>query len=152
MKRVLSQLPPPSLLDFAGRLLQHEIKKEGGALDPAGGFQCVCRGLHRRLAPLISSTGFHTLLTRARQLAARDFGMLTAVLVSTDECCVVSGLPEPSNARNPEEIEDAFAAIVSQFIALLIAFIGENLALGAVREIWPEVPFDKRDLDSEVYR
>ena len=77
----MSQRPPPSLVDFMGRVLQYEIEQAGDAGHVFDGFQRICRALHDRLSPLISSTGFHTLFGRAQRLAARDFPALAEVSI-----------------------------------------------------------------------
>jgi hypothetical protein len=136
----MSQPPPASLADFARRLLREEAgKAESG--DPVTGFQSACGALHHRLAPLISSPGFQALLARAIRLAARDFPFLATVSVRTNGECALVGLPAGTDTREPRETADAFAAVLGQFIWLLVIFIGEDLGLRKVREAWPEVPF-----------
>jgi len=123
--------------------LRHEAENAGGVDELAAGFQRVCRVLHDRLAPLISSSGFQTLFARALRLAARDFPFLAGVTIATNGDCALSGLPVATDTRDPGEVADAFAAVLAHFIWLLVIFIGENLGLRKVREAWPEVPLDR---------
>ena len=136
------QRPPERLSDFAGRLLRHETESAGRADELAAGFERVCRALHDQLAPLISSSGYQTLFARALTLAARDFPFLAPVSISSNGDCAVSGLAGVTETRDPSEIADAFTAVLAHFMWLLVIFIGENLGLGKVREIWPDVPLD----------
>ena len=140
---VMSQHPPERLSDFARRLLRHEAERAGRADEPVAAFERVCRALHGRLAPLISSAGYHTLLARALTLAARDSPLLAGVSISSNGDCALSGLPAAFDTRDPGEVADAFAAVLAHFIWLLVIFIGENLGLRKVHEAWPEVPLDR---------
>ena len=107
--------------------------------------------MHERLAPLISSTGFSTLFTRALKLATRDCPVLAEVTISVERDFAVTHLPLPSNADHSHELAAALALVLAHFIWLLVNFIGGNLGLGAVCEIWPEVPFDT-DFDPRTER
>ena len=138
----MAQRPPERLSDFARRLLRHEAETAGHADEIAVGFESACRALHDRLAPLISSSGVHTLLARALKLAARDFPFLASVSISFNGDCALSGLAGATEKRDPAEIADGLTAALAHFMWLLVIFIGENLGLRKVREIWPEVPLD----------
>jgi len=140
---VMSQHPPERLSDFARRVLRHEAESAGHADEPVAGFERVCRALHVKLAPLISSAGYHTVLARALRLAARDFPFLTGVSISSNGDCALSGLPAAFDTRDPGEVANALAAALAHFIWLLVIFIGENLGLRKVHEAWPEVPLDR---------
>ena len=138
----MPQRPPERLSDFARRLLRHEAETAGHANDIAVGFERACRALHDQLAPLISSSGFHTLLARAVRLAARDAPFLASVSISTNGDCALSGLAGTTEKPDPAEVADALTMALAHFMWLLVIFIGENLGLRKVREIWPEVPVD----------
>jgi hypothetical protein len=140
----MSQIPP-RLSDFAQRLLRHEADKGDESSGFAGALDRACGALHDRLAPLISSAGFQTLIGRAVQLASRDFPFLATVTFATNTRCSLSGLPGALEGRAPDEVADALTAVLAHFIWLLVIFIGENLGLRKVREVWPEVPFDRPD-------
>jgi hypothetical protein len=145
----MSQPPPEPLADFARRLLRHEADKAKGA-DHLTGFQRACYALHQRLSPLISSPGFQTLFARAIRLAARDFPFLATVSVRTNSECTLVGLPAGKDTREPRETADALAAVLAHFIWLLVIFIGEDLGLRKVGEVWPEVPFSRVNPSSGV--
>jgi hypothetical protein len=140
---VMSQRPPERLSDFARRLVRYEAARAGRPDDVTTGFERACRALHDRLAPLISSSGFHTLFARALKLAARDFPVLATVTVSPNHDCTLSGLDGAADARDPAEAADAFALALGHFMWLLVIFIGEDLGLRTVRDVWPEVPLDR---------
>jgi hypothetical protein len=138
---VISQRPPERLSAFARRLLLHEADAERGA-DLAAVVQRMCGAMHERLAPLISSAGYHALLGRALKLASRDFPFLANVSGAGDPACMLEGLAEAVESRDRSEVADALTALLAHFMWLLVLFIGEQLGLGKVREAWPEVPLD----------
>src|SRR5258705_8661434 len=70
---------PPSLEDFARRLLLHEAGGRQRTEDFADAMGRACQALHVRLTPLLSAAGVNALLGRANTLAARDFPFLAAV-------------------------------------------------------------------------
>jgi hypothetical protein len=142
---LLSQAPPRRLAEFARALLRHEAEKAGTGNAPATGFQPVCRILYQRLAPLISSAGFEALFARAIKLAYRDHPVLDTVGVAVNGDCALTGLRAVIDGHEPQEAFDALAAVVANFIWLLVIFLGENLGLRKVREGWPQVPFDRTD-------
>ena len=140
---VIPQAPPQPLVDFAGALLRHEAAKAGNVDEVEIGFRAVCRALHERLSPLISAPGFETLLGRAITLAARTFPVLASLNVATDGDCAVSGVPGVTETHAPTDVADALTAVLAYFLWLLVTFIGENLGLRKVREVWPEVAFGR---------
>jgi len=122
--------------------LRYEAATAGQADEIAVGFERACRALHDRLAPLISSAGFYALLARALRLAARDAPFLASVSISTKGDCALTDLDAAAERRDPTEVADALTMALAHFMWLLVIFIGENLGLRKVREIWPEVPLD----------
>ena len=138
----MSQRPPERLSDFARRILRREAESGGHANEMVVGFERACRALHEGLAPLISSSGVHTLLARALKLAARDSPLLASASVSFNGDCKLSGLVATTGTPDSDEVSDALSAVLAHFMWLLVTFIGENLGVGKVREIWPEVPLD----------
>jgi hypothetical protein len=130
---------PASLTDFARRLLLHQAGDRRSARDLVDAMERGSLSLHRQLAPLLSSTGFDALIGRAVKLAARDFPFLAAV--TTPKSGSLDGLRQAAEPLEPQEVERALVAILATFIWLLIIFIGENLGLRKVREVWPDVPF-----------
>jgi hypothetical protein len=94
--------------------------------------------MHECLAPLISSWGFHSLWSRAVRLAARDFpfvATLTIVVTADSPPTIASTSTDTHGAA---EVAEAYAAIVAEFMWLLATLIGEQLALGRIRDVWPD--------------
>jgi hypothetical protein len=93
----------------------------------------------------MGSTGFNALLSRALALATAEDARLRTVHVNADGS--LGGGEVPVDA---EEMAEASVVLVSQLLGLLVAFVGENLTVRMVRELWPkllltDVQFDKGD-------
>lgn len=140
---------PASLTDFARRLLLHEAGNARSGHDLADAMERGCLALHGRLAPLVSSAGFDALMGRAIRLAARDFPFLAALTTPIGVNCSFDGLRQTVEGREPKEVAEALVAVLANFIWLLVIFIGENLGLRKVREVWPEVPVTPPGFSSE---
>jgi len=105
--------------------------------------------MHTRLAPLVSAAGFNALIGRAVKLAAREYPFLAGTKAITTPNCSFDGLRQAAEGRDPAEVADALVAILANFIWLLVIFIGENLGLRKVHEVWPDVPFTSPGSSSE---
>jgi len=132
---------PPPLTDFARRLFVHEAGEQQRTEDFVDAIERVCQALHTRLAPLVSTAGFNALVGRAVKLAAREYPFLMAIGAITMPNCSFAGLRQAAEQHDPAEVADALVAILANFIWLLVLFIGENLGLRKVHEVWPDVPF-----------
>ncbi len=129
---------PGSLVDFARQLLSHDLGN-GSINDVASAMERWCRALHSRLAPVIGSAAFDALIGRAVKLAARNFAFLNDSSMGAN--CSADELRQALEGREQEEVTNAAVAILANFLWLLVIFIGENLGLRMVHEIWPDVPF-----------
>jgi len=59
----------------------------------------------------------------------------------------LEGLEELQAQVDPEEMAEGSVVLVAQLLALLVAFIGENLTLQMVREVWPKLSLNDLDFD-----
>lgn len=98
----------------------------------------VCEKLRPYLATLMGKVGFHALLSRALAVAGADDASLRSWKVNPDGSLGRSG--ESGAPVDSENRAAASAALVSQLLTLLVAFIGENLTVRVVRELWPKLP------------
>ena len=127
----------PKLQDFAERLIAHEMigNNSSETKTPA-----ACRAgekLRPQLATLMGNIGFRALLSRALALANADVPWLRAVHVKTDGS--FEGLEELGAQIDPDEFFEGCVGLLSHLLGLLVAFIGEELTLRLVREVWPEL-------------
>ncbi len=91
----------------------------------------------------MGSTGVRSLVSRALMMARDEADSLRAVQVGAD------GSLEAALA-DPAEIAAGGVVLVAQLLGLLAAFVGENVTLGLVREVWPKLALrdwhtDKRE-------
>ena len=100
-------------------------------------FHC-CEKLRPRLATLMGDAGFRAFLSRA--LASSEVRWLRAVHVKADGS--LEGLEDLHAQLSPTEFFEARVIVLAQLLGSLVAFIGEDLALHLVREVWPNVPID----------
>ena len=133
----------PQMRDFAERLIAYETRgnKSSGTKTPAAFL--VGEKLRPHLATLMGNAGFRALLSRALALANAEVPWLRAVHVKADGS--LEGLDELEAQVDPDEISEGSVVLLAQLLGLLVAFIGENLTLRLVREVWPKLSLN--DLD-----
>jgi hypothetical protein len=134
----------PNARKTARKLLAHEagIGKPSDVSIPAA--IRVCEKLRRPLSTLAGTTGFRALLGRALTLAKAQDPHLTGTRVQPDGSLV--GLSE---LRNKEEDGPAGLALIAQLLGLLDAFIGQDLTLRLVADVWPDLRAVEAGADGE---
>ena len=129
----------PQFRELSRRLFAREAKKSPKPAALAEAMEASCRRLHGRLDPLIGAGGFRALLARALHLAKKEFPWLEAVEVEEHPACTLKGLREAAEGADALPVSEGFALVLANVIWLLVTFIGEDIALGLVREVWPGV-------------
>jgi len=130
----------PKMREFAERLIAHETKGNiSSAANPPAAFH-VCEKLRPRLVTLMGSGGYRALLSRALTLAKDEIPWLAAVRVKADGS--LEGLDEFKAQVDPKEFAEDSVVLLAQLLGLLEAFIGENLTVRLVREVWPKLSFN----------
>jgi hypothetical protein len=104
----------------------------------------VCEKLRTHLGTFMGAAGFRELLSCALPRAQAEIPWLGALHVKADGS--LEGLEELNTKHNPDELIEGGVVLVAQLLGLLVAFIGETLALRFVREVWPTVPVDDLNL------
>src|SRR5207248_11483161 len=128
----------PSLahMERARRLLAHEgAAASAGAEKCAGAADSVYDKLYTHLAPLVGNAGVQALFVRSAKLAQGEFACLAepAILESSTK------LRECLQAQDPAVATESAAALFGTFFGLLTTFIGERLAIQALRTAWPTI-------------
>jgi hypothetical protein len=138
----------PQMRKFSARLIALEARKNktSGTLTPAVLY--VFEKLRPQLATLMGHSGFRALLSRALVLAKFEVSWLRTVQVEADGS--LEGLEEHLARLDPDEFLQGTCILLAQLLGLLVAFIGENLTLGMVLEVWPKVPLNDWDLSKGV--
>lgn len=129
----------PATRELAQRLLWNEA---GGRLGPEvlPAAERTFGLLRRRLTDLLGQAGFTALLRRALHLAQAEYPILTALVVGGTAAETLSGLREleVADATESASIAVALTALLAHLIWLMVTFIGEDLTIRLIDEIWPE--------------
>ena len=99
--------------------------------------------LRPQLAMLMGNIGFRALLSRTLALSKTEFPWLRAVHVKPEGS--LEGLDELGTQVNPDEISKGCLVLLAQMLGLLVTFIGEDLTLRLVQEVWPKLPLNSLD-------
>ena len=86
-------------------------------------------------------------MSRALSLAKTEVGWLRPVQVN--EGGSLEGFEELQIEVEPDEFLEGRIVLLAQLLGLLVAFIGEKLTLGLVREIWAKIPLDHLDMETK---
>jgi hypothetical protein len=116
-------------------LLRHE---SGGTGDPqavGAAAERVCDALRRELSELIGTGGVGALCARALTQAQQRAPLLERVEARPDG--TLPGLAQALGSGSAPEAEDAGAAVIDHFLALLASLMGEDVGLRPVRRLWP---------------
>ena len=143
MSRITSEIR-----DFAERLIAYEAKANlsSGAKRPAAFL--VFEKLCLQLTALMGSVGFRAMLSRALALARTEVPRLRTVSVRDDG--FFEGMDELEAQAGPKQAAEVNVILLTSFLGLLVTFIGENLTLRLVRQIWPKLPLGDLDFSNGV--
>lgn len=125
---------------FAARLIAYETSSNESSETTTPVAFHICEKLRPHLATLMGNGGFRALLSRALVLAKAEVPWLRTVHVEADGS--LEGLEQPLARLDPDEFIKGNVCLLAQLLGLLVAFIGESLTLGLVRDVWPKVPPD----------
>lgn len=132
--------PPAELRDLAGQLLEHETGERHDAEALADATERSCQKLCQRAATLVGVEGCRALLARALHLVKIEHPFLAQVQVDAESVGRLPGVRESAQAAEYGRAAGGLTAVVAYFIWLLATFIGEDLALRVVHDVWPDVP------------
>jgi hypothetical protein len=131
----------PAQRDLAFWLLNAEMddaQEPEALLDAA---ERACQKLGRRLARLVTVVGYQSLLARALHLAEGEFPFLEGVRPGVTEDACFDGLRAKTEGINAVMLRTALMTVLAQVIGLVTTFIGDDLTLRLVRDVWPDAPF-----------
>lgn len=95
--------------------------------------------LDEQLSRIIGTVGFRALLRRSLHLARGQRAWLADVGVDEAAPGVLTGLDGALGREGRDEVVDGVALVVANVVELLCTFIGQELALRLVREVWPDI-------------
>jgi hypothetical protein len=131
--------PTPAAL--ARWLLTNEIGEQPGLEAIAAAGERAYLRMRERLAVLLGTTGFDALWARAIHVAQREFcttGNAAAEVFSTH----MGQFQVVVRGHDAETVQHNLVVVFASFITLLFTFIGEELGLRFLRQIWPNLPPD----------
>ncbi len=129
---------------FAERLIAHETLRDNASGNKTPLAILVDDRLRPHLRTLMGNVGFRALLSRALALASAEVPWLRAVHVKADGA--LEGLDEFGAPVQPTALFEGSVVLLAQVLGLLVAFIGENMTLRLMREVWPKLTFSGLDL------
>ena len=133
----------PKMRDYAGRLIAHEARDTPPSKTSPSAIFPVVEKLRPHLATLMGKLGFRALLSRALALAGAEVRWLRTVQVRADDS--FEGVGDLGTQVDPSEIFEGRVVLLAQMLGLLVAFIGEDLTLRLVREVWPKLSLNSAD-------
>lgn len=119
-------------------ILAHERALLNDDGSPAVAVERACQQLYRRLSPLITPAGSQAFLSRSLHIAGTEFPFLHGVRAgpTAEEC--LQGLDPALNDIEETTTTSAFISVLSSMIGLLVTFIGHDLTMHAIRDVWPD--------------
>ena len=129
---------------LAARLIAGEAKGKGSPQGSSPAVSRVCEKLRPHLATLMGKAGFRAVLARALAVTSAEVPWLATLHVNTDGALEGWDNVEPS--ATSKVLTESGVLLVAQLLGLLVAFIGENLTLRLVRDVWPQLSLE--DLQS----
>jgi hypothetical protein len=138
-------LPEPRHL--AQRLLTYEAVAGENSEPAESAAVRVCAKLRQPLITLAGVAGYRSLLSRALALARAQSPSLSVVQVAADGSLQALDELEPQIGK--EQARDGGAILIAQLLGLLHIFIGEDLTLRLVQDVWPEAAFHGRVSEKE---
>ena len=130
-----------SAMDVARHLLAIEAEEPDQSDALAAAMERIHVKLREKLAVLIGQEGFAALFSRALHVSRRDMPGLGKIVVSAQSSSELQGTREfvEANADDLNAVIEGFSAIVGRFIGLLTTFIGDELSMQLLIDVWPEL-------------
>lgn len=127
----------PASPAIARWLLAHEAggQPDGAALIAAAAE--IHRQLRTSLQLVLGQTGFDSLWSRAMFLAEQSLPV-PAQPREVDSLALLPGLRARSSTLAHDQIESVLLAALSSFIGLLWMFVGAELGMRLIQQIWPD--------------
>lgn len=125
-----------ALRDLARQLLLHENHQGKAYESAAQPGRRAFEKLRTYLSKLVGVSGFQALLTRALSQGKEHAPSLIALRVKDD------GALEGFDEDAPRETADALEMLLAQLLGLLVTFIGQELTLQLMRDVWPDAALD----------
>ena len=130
----------PSHHSLARWLLTAERVSPERPLAAPAAAERVFKKLSKRLAQLVTLVGSDALLARAVHLSRVEFPFLDGAQITRSDDSLTLRLGDSGKGAESGQVAEGFEAVLAILIALLVSFIGVDLTLHLLREVWPELP------------
>ena len=127
----------PQMRDLAARLIRHETVENKASEPHLPAAFHVCEKLRPHLATLMGKAGFRAVLARALAVVSAEVPWLVAVQVNAEGS--LEAWEKAEVPLEPKDRTESGVLLVAQLFGLLIAFIGDNLTIRLVHEVWPHL-------------
>ena len=128
-------MPNPTMRDLAQRLLAYEAVAGQTPNDNTPPVFRVSEKLRRPLITLAGAAGFRAPLTRTLALSKAHTPAVATLEVRPD-----GSLDGLSDFKNEGQAAEAGVQVIAQLLDLLVVFIGDQLVLRLVLDVWPDLP------------
>lgn len=131
--------PPPRVHDLVHQLAERESRDDGGLP-----FHRVVVSIRLGLESLLGPSGADAMVYRAIFLTRRELGLVSDVRDA-------QGLRQRERFTEQEgpEAAEFTKKVVAHLIWMIIEFIGEDLTLSFIRQIWPDVVYPRPAAEKE---
>jgi hypothetical protein len=128
----------PGRAAVALRLLQRDGRSAVSVqADPICLVETRLQELGTRLVGMVGAEGYVALIDRSLHLAAIDFPALLSVGAMREQPGQLKGLQEALRALPARDVRGALVAILAGVIELLAIFVGLELTVHLMGEVWP---------------
>jgi hypothetical protein len=137
----------PTVHALCQRLLASETRDESSASDAIHPLLTVLEKLRAHLSIWVGIVGFQALLARALALSRREIYWLDDVEILPDGA--IEGFATAAQQQSPDQVTAGSVSLLGQLLGLLVTFIGEDLTLRLVADVWPEARRGETDTRAE---
>lgn len=133
--------------DLAKKILAYEGGKSETKEARGDAAAHVFEKLRLHLSKLVGIAGFQALLTRSRALAEAEVRWLAAIQIMSDGA--LEGISEIIMQQEADAAAEGSVALLGHLLGLLITFIGKDLTLRLVQDIWPDAALNDFNAGAE---
>jgi len=128
------------MTELARRVVFHETAGHETATDLAIGIERMFQRLRELVANLVGDAGFGAVLARASSLNKRACPWLETSAIVVGPIVVFSGLAAVVEREGAARVTGCTTHVLSDILGLLSRFVGEDLTLQLVNEVWKDLP------------
>jgi hypothetical protein len=129
--------PPEAMIALATKVIDCERTRHPDETDSTVPLLAAFRGLQDAMSRLVGRAGFDALLRRALQLTKRERVWLARIPIGSS--LTLEQLAERAKAAGETPTAEGAAALFAMVLHLFCSFIGTELTLRQVRQVWPDV-------------